>query len=321
MSLSSFTDTADGSPSLTRWAWLSITAALATIGLKFWAYYLTGSVGLLSDALESIVNLAAAIIALIALTIASRPADIRHHFGHGKAEYLSAGIEGLMIFVAALVILIAAIQRLIDPNALEEVGIGLIITMAATAINAVVGSVILRVGRKHRSITLVADGKHLLTDVWTSIGVIIGVGLVALTGWLPLDSLVAIAVGLNICWVGFGLLRSAVRGLMDHAMAPEDEATVFSILQSFVAESPRHDLAFHALQTRESGRERFISMHVLVPGKWTITEGHDLVERVEDAIKSALPNSRVLTHLEPLEDRRAYDDAGEGHTGLDTSRS
>ena len=307
-----------GPRSLALWAWLSIAAALATIALKFWAYLLTGSVGLLSDALESVVNLVAAIVAVIALSIASRPADSNHHYGHGKVEYFSAGIEGLMIFVAAMVIMYSAVERLLHPQALDAVGVGLLITLIATAINAAVGWLILRAGRRHRSLTLVADGKHLLTDVWTSIGIVIGVGLVALTGWLPLDSIVAIAVGLNILWTGFTLVRNSVHGLMDRALNAADEARVIEVVNSFVAEYPPGQLAFHALQTRESGQQRFVSLHVLVPGQWTVATGHDLVERVESAIALALPGAHIQTHLEPREDPRSYDDVGGGHSGLDT---
>ena len=307
-----------GPRSLALWAWLSIAAALATIALKFWAYLLTGSVGLLSDALESVVNLVAAIVAVIALSIASRPADSNHHYGHGKVEYFSAGIEGLMIFVAAMVIVYSAVERLLHPQALDAVGVGLLITLIATSINAAVGWLILRAGRRHRSLTLVADGKHLLTDVWTSIGVVIGVGLVALTGWLPLDSIVAIAVGLNILWTGFTLVRNSVHGLMDRALNAADEARVIEVVNSFVAEYPPGQLAFHALQTRESGQQRFVSLHVLVPGQWTVATGHDLVERVESAIALALPGAHIQTHLEPREDPRSYDDVGGGHSGLDT---
>ena len=318
MSIGALAVRGDRSPALLRWAWLSIAAAIATRSLKDWAYLLTGSVGLLSDALESVVNLVAAIIALIALIIAARPADRTHHFGHGKVEYFAAGIEGLMIFAAAIVIVYSAIDRLLHPQPLEALGVGLLITVLATAINAAVGLLILRAGRAHRSLTLVADGKHLLTDVWTSACVVIGVGLVALTGWLPLDSIVAIAVGLNILWAGFGLMRSSLHGLMDRALGAGDEARVVSVLDSFLAEYPDGQLAFHALQTRESGQQRFVSMHVLVPGAWTITQGHDLVERVEAAIATALPGANIQTHLEPREDPRSYDDAGDGHTGLDT---
>ena len=307
-----------GPRSLALWAWLSIAAALATIALKFWAYLLTGSVGLLSDALESVVNLVAAIVAVIALSIASRPADSNHHYGHGKVEYFSAGIEGLMIFVAAMVIMYSAVERLLHPQALDAVGVGLLITLIATAINAAVGWLILRAGRRHRSLTLVADGKHLLTDVWTSIGVVIGVGLVALTGWLPLDSIVAIAVGLNILWTGFTLVRNSVHGLMDRALNTADEARVIEVVNSFVAEYPPGQLAFQALQTRESGQQRFVSLHVLVPGQWTVATGHDLVERVESAIALALPGAHIQTHLEPRDDPRSYADVGGGHSGLDT---
>ena len=318
MSHSLITGRTTGPRSLALWAWLSIAAALATIALKFWAYLLTGSVGLLSDALESVVNLVAAIVAVIALSIASRPADSNHHYGHGKVEYFSAGIEGLMIFVAAMVIMYSAVERLLHPQALDAVGVGLLITLIATAINAAVGWLILRAGRRHRSLTLVADGKHLLTDVWTSIGIVIGVGLVALTGWLPLDSIVAIAVGLNILWTGFTLVRNSVHGLMDRALNAADEARVIEVVNSFVAEYPPGQLAFHALQTRESGQQRFVSLHVLVPGQWTVATGHDLVERVESAIALALPGAHIQTHLEPREDPRSYDDVGGGHSGLDT---
>lgn len=298
------------SPSLTRWAWLSIGAAVTTIGLKSAAYLVTGSVGLLSDALESVVNLVAAVLALVALRIASRPADDTHQFGHGKVEYFSAGAEGLMILVAALLIIVSAVQRLFDPQPLEELGVGLAITLVATLINAVVGVLVLRAGRRHRSITLVADGKHLLTDVWTSVGVVVGVGVVALTGWLPLDSLVAIGVAVNILWTGFGLVRHSSRGLMDHALPDDEVAAVWSVLGRIAGEHPGGEVEFHAVQTREAGRERFVSMHVLVPGAWSVTQGHDLLEQVEEEVQSALPDTHVHTHLEPREDPRSYETGG-----------
>ncbi len=299
-------------PNLAKWAWLSIAAAVLTIGLKTSAYLLTGSVGLLSDAMESVVNLVAAILALIALTVAARPADDNHHYGHGKAEYFSAGAEGVMIFVAAGLIIFSAVQRLLDPRPLEELGIGLAITLVATAVNGVVGFLILRAGRRHRSITLVADGKHLLTDVWTSVGVVVGVGLVAVTGWLPLDSLVAIGVALNILWTGYGLMTHSTRGLMDHALPEEQEGQVVEALRLVASEHPRGEVEFHAIQTRESGRERFVSMHVLVPGQWTVSQGHDLLEHVEESIRTVLPGVQVHTHLEPREDPRSYGDAASG---------
>jgi cation diffusion facilitator family transporter len=295
---------------LTKWAWLSIAAALATIGLKSYAYVLTGSVGLLSDAMESVVNLVAAVLALIALWIASRPADETHHFGHGKAEYFSAGAEGIMIFVAAVLIIVSAVDRLKNPEPLESLGIGLAITLLATAINGVVGVMVLKAGRRHRSITLVADGKHLLTDVWTSAGVIIGVGLVALTGWLPLDSLVAIGVALNILWTGFGLVRHSLNGLMDRALPRDQEQQVHEVLRGVVSRYSAGEVSFHAIATRESGRQRFVSMHVLVPGEWTITQGHDLLEAVETAIVEVLPGADVHTHIEPREDPRSYEKHG-----------
>lgn len=298
--------------SLTRWAWLSIGAAVLTIGMKSVAYLLTGSVGLLSDALESVVNLVAAVLALIALTAAAKPADERHHFGHGKAEYLSAGAEGVMIVVAAGLIVYTAIERLINPRPLEELGIGLAVTLAATVINGVVGLLLLRQGRRHRSMTLVADGKHLMTDVYTSIGVIVGVGLVAVTGWLPLDSLVALAVGANILWTGFILIRNSGRGLLDHALPGEETDRVLAVLRSFVDRYPAGELEFHGLQTRESGRDRFVSVHVLVPGSWSVSRAHDLVEDVEAAVRDALPDAQVHTHLEPREDPRSHDDYSHG---------
>jgi cation diffusion facilitator family transporter len=298
--------------SLTRWAWLSIAAAVVTIALKSLAYLLTGSVGLLSDALESVVNLVAAVLALIALTAAAKPADDRHHFGHGKAEYLSAGAEGVMIVVAAGLIVYTAIERLFNPRPLEELGIGLAVTLGATAINGLVGLVLLRQGRRHRSMALVADGKHLMTDVYTSVGVIVGVGLVAITGWLPLDSMVALAVGANILWTGFILIRNAGRGLLDHALPDEDGQRVVGVLRTFVDRYPAGELEFHGLQTRESGRDRFVSVHVLVPGSWSVNAAHDLVEEVEAAISAELPNVQVHTHLEPLEDPRSHGDYAQG---------
>jgi cation diffusion facilitator family transporter len=299
-------------PRLLGWAWLSIGAAVSTIALKASAYLLTGSVGLLSDALESVVNLVAAVLALVALTIAARPADDSHHFGHGKVEYFSAGAEGLMILVAAALIIVSAVERLVNPRPLEDLGIGLAITIVATVINGVVGWLVLRAGRRHRSATLVADGKHLLTDVWTSIGVVVGVGLVAVTGWVPLDSLVAIAVALNILWTGWGLVRHSMNGLMDHALPADEVAKVSTALRTVSRTHASGEVEFHAIQTREAGRERYVSMHVLVPGTWTVAQGHDLLEQVEDEICAVLPGAQVHTHLEPREDPRSYGDSRGG---------
>jgi cation diffusion facilitator family transporter len=297
-------------PNLRRYAWLSIAAAVITIALKSVAYLVTGSVGLMSDAAESVVNLVAAIIALVALTVAARPADASHHYGHGKAEYFSAGIEGLLIFGAAGLIVVSAVRRLIHPVPLESLGIGLAISALATMVNAVVGLRLIRVGRLHRSVALVADGKHLMTDVWTSVGVLAGVGLVGVTGWQRLDPLVAAVVGINILVTGGRLVTQSTRALLDQSIDAAELAAVLSALDRFRSA----DVSFHGLQTRQSGRQRFVSVHVLVPGAWTVQRGHDLLEQVEAAVHDAIPDTGVLTHLEPREDPRAYDDyAFDGH--------
>lgn len=286
---------ADHASSLTRYAWLSIAAALATITLKFAAYLITDSVGLLSDAAESLVNLVAAVVALLALRTAARPADANHHFGHGKAEYFSAGLEGLMIFVAAAVILASAVQRFLNPRPLESIGIGLVISTLASVLNAAVAVVLLRAGARYRSVTLTADGKHLLTDVWTSVGVIVGVLLVALTGWERLDPAVAAAVGLNILWTGFRLVSSSVTSLLDAAFPPEDLARVEAVLDRLRTD----EVEFEAVRTRESGRFRFMSLTVLVPAEWSLAHAHEVSHAVEAALKEELPGVDVETHLHP----------------------
>ncbi|MEP7035105.1 MAG: cation diffusion facilitator family transporter [Dermatophilaceae bacterium] len=283
------------SPGLTKFAWLSIAAAVATIGLKSGAYLLTGSVGLLSDAAESLVNLVAAVVALIALKVAARPADENHNFGHGKAEYFSAGVEGLMIFVAAGVILFTSVERFLHPAPLESIGLGLAISTVATGVNWAVGLVLLRAGTAHRSVTLSADGKHLLTDVWTSAGVIVGVLLVGLTGWQRLDPIVAAIVGINILVTGFRLVSASVTSLLDAAMPPDDLARVKAVLDL----KRTADVEFTDLRTRESGRHRFVSLTVLVPGTWTVEQGHEVTEDIEATIVSELPDTAVQTHLEP----------------------
>lgn len=299
----------DGSPDLRRWAWLSIVASIVVITLKVAAYAVTGSVGLLSDAAESSINLVAAVFALAALTIAARPADERHHYGHGKIEYFSAGLEGIMIFVASGFIMISAVQRFLNPEPLESIGLGLAISMVATAINLAVGLVLIKIGRQHRSITLEADGRHLMTDVWTTVGVVVGVGLVGITGWQQLDSIVAFLVGVNILGAGTQLIIRSSRGLLDHALPEEDVAPVIEVLRGFTTD----EVHFHGLQTRESGRERFVSVHVLVPGAWTVQQGHDLLEDLEEQIRAVLPGAEIHTHLEPSEDERAYGDFGGAH--------
>ncbi len=289
---------------LTRYAWLSIAAAVATIALKSAAYLLTGSVGLLSDAVESVVNLVAAFVALAALHVAARPPDADHNFGHAKAEYFAAAIEGLMILVAAVLIVWSAVERFLSPRPLENVDVGLAVSMAATAINLAVGLLLVRAGRRHRSITLVADGKHLLTDVWTSVGVVIGVLLVHFTGWLRLDPLLALLVGANIIWTGARLVRDSVDGLMDKALDPAVQAQLATVLESL----SHDDVHFHAVRTRQAGQRYFVAMHVLVPGSWTVQQGHDLLEHIEERLREEFGHIDVDTHLEPIEDPRAYED-------------
>lgn len=290
--------------SLTRFAWLSIAAAILTIGLKATAYKLTGSVGLLSDALESFVNLAGALMALAMLTIAARPADEDHLFGHSKAEYFSSGAEGTLIFVAAVSIGIAAVQRLMTPKPLEQVGIGIGVSIVASLINLAVALVLRRAGKQYGSITLQANSQHLMTDVWTSAGVLVGVGAVALTGWERLDPIVALVVAGNIVWSGFRIVRNSVSGLMDTALPAEEQNTLQKVLDQYL----QTGVQYHALLTRQSGARRFISLHVLVPGKWTVQRGHKLLERIEADIRHALPTAAVFTHLESLNDPASWDD-------------
>lgn len=290
---------------LTRFAWLSIGAALLTIALKTFAWWITGSVGLLSDAAESLVNLVAAIVALVALTVAVRPPDKNHHFGHSKAEYFSAATEGIMIFVAAAVILFSAVQRFLDPQPLENVGVGLAVSAAASVVNGSVAWVLLRAGARYRSITLVADGKHLMTDVWTSVGVVAGVLLVWLTGWERLDPVVAFAVGLNILVTGSRLIRGASAGLMDVSLPKEDNELIRTVLGRFTSA----EVSWHRLLTREAGNRRFMQFDLLVPGEWTVQRGHDLVEDITDALVAEFPDIDVLCHIEPAEDPRSYEDS------------
>lgn len=283
---------------LIRYAWLSIAAALATILLKGTAWWLTGSVGLLSDALESFVNLAGALMALAMLSLAARPADHDHAHGHGKAEYFSSAFEGFLILVAAFSIAYAAIDRLLHPQAIESVGIGLTVSVLASLINLVTGRVLLGVGRKYKSITLEADAHHLLTDVWTSVGVIVGVGLVWLTGWLWLDPVIALLVAANIVWTGWQLLNRSAGGLMDVSLPVEELGAIEQVLERY----RQHELDFHALRTRQAGNRAFITLHVLAPGAWSVQLGHDWCERIEADIRAALPRAHVTTHLEPKED-------------------
>jgi cation diffusion facilitator family transporter len=287
-----------------RLLWLSIAAAVATIALKTGAWLVTGSVGLLSDAAESLVNLVAAVVAFATLSWASRPPDEEHEYGHAKAEYFSAGVEGTMIVVAALGIAVAAVDRLLDPQPIEDAGIGIAVAAAASAINLGVGVALVRTGRAQRSITLESNGRHLMTDVVTSAGVIAGVGAVAITGWDPLDPLIALAVAVNIVATGVGLLRRSAGGLMDRALDEGEQRKIRAVLARFEPAGVR----FHALRTRQAGRLAFVSVHLLVPRAWTVQRGHDVAEEVEAAIRAELPYATVFTHIEPAEDRRSFED-------------
>ena len=290
---------------LERYAWLSVAAALATIALKTLAWWLTGSLALLSDALESLVNLAAALLALSMLRLAATPADKDYPHGRSKAEYFSAGVEGALIVLAAAGIVWAAAPRLFDPMPIEAPFLGIALTGAATAINLGVGVMLLRVGRSHHSITLEADGRHLLTDVWTSLGVIVGVALVAVTGWLQLDAMVALAVAAHILWTGFGLVRRSVSGLLDAAIEHGEQAEISRLFAEY---SRRYGVSFHAVRTRQAGARRFISFHLLVPDEWTVARAHRLSEEIESRIRSLVPNASLLTHIEPISDPASYDD-------------
>ncbi len=292
------------SPNLTRFAWLSIGAALLTILLKAGAYRLTGSVGLLSDAMESGVNLAGALMALAMLTIAARPADEDHAYGHSKAEYFSSGVEGTLILVAAVSIAYAAIQRLIAPQPLEQIGLGLIVSVVAAAVNLGVAVVLLRAGRQYRSVTLEANARHLMTDVWTSAGVLLGLGLVAWTGWLRLDPMIALLVAANIVWSGVGIVRKSVAGLMDVAWPLEEQAQLEAILEPYLQDG----VHYHALRTRQSGARRFASVHLLAPGDWSIQRGHDLAEQIEADLQASMPNATLFVHIEPEEDLASWAD-------------
>lgn len=290
---------------LSKFAWLSVAAAVVTIGLKGGAAWLTGSVGLLSDAAESLVNLVAAIVALFALKVAIKPPDDNHPYGHSKAEYFSAAVEGVMIFVAAAFIIATSIERLLSPRMPEQLGLGLTISVAASLVNGAVAMVLLKHGRKHGSATLVADGKHLMTDVITSVAVLVGVALVAVTNQPVLDPVVALLAGANILWTGFGLIRSSVDGLMDGSLPEQTNIELLEVLDRF-REPGR--IEFHAVRTRQAGNRQFMEFHILVPAAWSVRRGHDMTEDVIDALIEVVPGVRVSAHLEPIEDPRSYAD-------------
>jgi cation diffusion facilitator family transporter len=290
---------------LERYAWLSLSAAVVTVALKTYAWYITGSVGLLSDALETVVNIAAALLTLSMLKIAAAPPDARHPYGRFKAEYFASGAEGALIVFAAVSIALTAAPRLAAPQALQTPLLGIALSALATAVNLGVALRLLAVGRREHSIALEADGRHLMTDVWTSIGVIAGVLLTAATGWLILDPLIALAVAAHIVWTGFMLMRRSYAGLLDAAIAPNELADIERIFADY---RERHGVAFHALLTRQAGTRRFVSFHLLVPDTWPVDRAHALSEEIEARIRAQVPRAITLTHIEPISQPASYED-------------
>ncbi len=289
---------------LTKYAWLSIAAALVTIALKAGAYFVTGSVGLLSDALESGVNLVAAVIALAALTVAARPPDEAHAYGHSKAEYISSGLEGGMIVIAAVIIIASAAERLVHPQALQRLELGLVVSLVAAVVNFSTAKVLSKAAEEYESEALEADARHLMADVWTTAGVIVGVGAVAITGWAILDPIIAVLVAGQVIWSGITLLRRSAMGLMDSALPDDEVQSIVTLLEGHMDEG----IMYHALRTRRSGAQRFVSVHIQVPGAWTVQRGHMLLEEIEAGIRTALPYTAVFTHLEPIEDPVSWHD-------------
>ena len=294
-------------PNLKPYAWLSIAAAIVTILLKTWAWQMTGSIGLLSDALESLVNLAGAVMALWMLHIAQQPADTEHPHGHGKAEYFASGFEGILIILAALGISVAAFGRLFNPQPLEALGLGIAVSAVASLVNFVVARTLLSAGRRHQSIALEADARHLTADVFTTVGIIAGLAIAHFTGWHVLDPLLALLVAVHILKTGYELVRRSFSGLMDASLPPAQQRAIDTVLEPY----RRKGIVFHALLTRQSGAEVFISMHVLVPGAWSVQQGHDEVERIEADIHHLISRAHVLTHLEPIEDPASFRDQEE----------
>jgi cation diffusion facilitator family transporter len=290
---------------LTRYAWLSIAAAVVTISMKSSAYFLTGSVGLLSDALESMVNLAAAVVALLVLMLITRPANDEFTFGYSKAEYFSSGFEGGMILLASAAIVITALPRLLHPVPLEKLGLGLAISIGASLINLAVSMILMRAARRYNSITLEADAKHLMTDVWTTVGVLAGITLVWLTGWLRLDPIIAILVAVNIIFTGYRLLVRSGRGLLDVAIPQEELSSVKSILDSYKEQG----VSYHALRSRQAAARKFMVVHLLVPGNWSVRKSHSLAEQFENQVGETIANANIVTHIEPIEDPISMEDA------------
>jgi cation diffusion facilitator family transporter len=289
-----------------RFAWLSVGTAITTMAIKATAYALTHSVGLLSDALESLVNLSAALLAVRILTIVAKPPDQDHAYGHTKAEYFSSLFEGLLILVAAGSIAFTAIRRLTEPQPIERIGLGLAISLSASILNLVVAQLLIRIGHRRNSIALEADGQHLMTDVWTSIGVLVGVGAVGLTGWQALDPIIALVVAASIAWTGIRLIVRSIQGLMDPVLPETQIEKINTILEKYTAEG----ITNHAIRTRQAGVRSFVSMHIQAPGSWTLKQGHDVLEAIERDIREAIPKITVFTHIEPTEDPRSWGDEG-----------
>lgn len=296
---------------LERFMWLSIAAAAITIALKVTAAWVTGSVGFFSDAIESVINLVAAVVGLWALKLAAKPADANHNFGHAKAEYFSAQVEGAMILVAAIIIIVTAIGRILDPQPVDQLGIGLLFSVISTLVNLAVGLVLVRSGKKYRSSTLSADGKHLLTDVWTTVGVIVGMALVALTGWEVLDPIVALIVGANILFTGYRLLRGAMQGLLSEALPADELEVVNAFLRRFEEE---HGVEFTSVRTAAFGRDRLLNIIMQVPGSWTVSQSHELADATENGLAQALGGAETTVHIEPLGHRAAARAAAPGDT-------
>ncbi len=290
--------------SLKKYAWLSISAALLTIALKVSAFVVTGSVGLLSDAIESSVNLVAAFVALAVLSIAAQPPDEEHEYGHSKAEYFAGGVEGALIMVAAIVIAVSAISRFANPQELEQLDIGLVVSVIAALLNLFVARTLLRAGKQYRSVALEANARHLLTDVWTTVGVLLGIVAVAVTGWLRLDAIIAMAVAVQIVISGLKLIREAIAGLMDTALPKDEVNQIRDILSRYAV----NGVQYHALRTRQAGAQRFMSVHIQVPGAWSVQMGHSLLEDIERDVRDELTPISVFTHIEPLEDPRSWED-------------
>jgi len=295
---------------------LSIFAAIITIGMKGTAYLLTGSVGLLSDALESLVNLTAALTAYVALWYAARPADRTHAFGHEKIEYFSSGLEGVLIILAGIATAGYAVSRLIYRGALQNLEVGTLIGLAAAGVNFVVARVLLHYGRKHNSIVLEADGKHLMADVWTSLGVLLGLGLVMLTKLEWLDPVIAIAVGLNIVWTGAELVYRSFNGLMDHALPVEEQEQIRTV----IAANLPAGATFHMLRTRRAGQRSFAEFHLLVEGDQTVRAAHLIAHAVEAALVAAMPGLEVTIHIEPVDEQDSFENEELKRLGEPVSR-